>query len=389
MQAYKRKVLLALALISIFLVGISLGAVLYSKHFDFTFKVKKGMGLELWNESKTLRVDTISWGDFDPLETKTQTFYVKNIGNTGANVTATLGSYDTLAWSISMTWVDETIAKKSFSVGTLVLSITEVNAVGDLVYGCDLTLDIVDHFSEPVTLSFGTTTATYEAATATYLVLQASGTDQTTYGLGEAGTFWYETKNIKTTETLVAWQDSIQILKDGSLCSTVQSPTTHTVNLAPLATANLSVAFTAPSTTGNYAFRIVYHLADSVVANLPNNLKIQWWENDLHYYRGGNEMTSIYSYGFPELNVGEHYDSDGITVENDGTIMNPQAIAFDRLYLPSGYTFSVFFDGQPWAMYDFKYVTVGAPRTITFTITNVSGDIGADFSNFIIRFYHG
>jgi hypothetical protein len=269
-------------LASMLILTTVLGAVLYTLTVPMQFRVSLAMGLELWNSDKTAIVTSITWSDFSRLETKTQTFYIKNVGNKDANVTLVLGSYDTSAWSITHTFADQLIPKDEFS-STFTVSIEEINAISDGYYGCDLSFEIVSGFSAGSS-SFSTTKVNYVSDSAQYFGFVSDNFNASSYPVGSTVLYSFATKNINQTYEIQGLTYKIEILDaSNNVVNTVceglnvayYQDATHymhsegsgyqgngihmtDVPLVPNAIMTIWQSFVAPSTPGVYHLRLTY-----------------------------------------------------------------------------------------------------------------------------------
>jgi hypothetical protein len=260
------KASIAMLVVAALLVGTIAGAVLYTLTVPMQFRVSLALGLELWNVDKTSKITSITWADFSRGETQSQTFYILNTGNKDANVTLVLGDYDTTAWLITSSFTDQLVGKGDWSTA-FDITITEINAVSDGYYGCDLAFEIVDHFElgyEPkAVFNPDITETSYRYATATYLQYVGNTFNASEYGLGKPVGYSFETRDIYATGTVIGWQYSLYV-KDslGNTVATVKDHYTVTCNMSENDIWTETLTFAAPSTAGTYHMNVTYELAD-------------------------------------------------------------------------------------------------------------------------------
>jgi hypothetical protein len=144
------------------------------------------------------------------------------------------------------------------------------------------------------------------------------------------------------------------------------------------------------SIVGNFAFRVVYHLADSVVLNPENFMRIDWTWTDIEVKRVSTVISNGYMYPFSELNTGQTFVSDDMYMTNPGTINAHRYPYFSRAdNLPAGYEVKIYYWNPSktlWNPYSNVDLYTGNQLKWTFEITNVSGSVSADFTGFRIYF---
>lgn len=248
------------------LLSAALGVVLYVHTVPMEFSVSTEYGLELWDETQTTLVTAISWEVFNPDETKSQNFYLKNVGNEDVNVACILGTYDETAWTISHDFADQTVLKDGWSV-LFTITITEVEASAEQTYSCDVKFEVVDSFSSPdevVSFDEGSREVEYKAATAEYLEFVSDSFNKTpaNYTVGENIEYNFTTKAIKSGGNLVAWEYSLYVEDStGEVVKTVEFKKHITCDLAYGETIELTHTFTM-DTVGIYHMNLTYELAD-------------------------------------------------------------------------------------------------------------------------------
>lgn len=276
MKLKKMSKLSAVLLVLLVLMSMAFAVVLYTLTIPMQFRVSLAMGLELWNSDKTAKVTSITWSDFARDETKTQTFYIKNVGNKDANCTLSLGVYDTSAWLITDTFGEQLVLKDGFS-SAFTISITEIDAISDGYYGCDLAFEIVDHFNvaNEKHVVFEASTIAYTDDVTPYLEFVSESFDKPVYNLSEPVSYTFTTKNPNPDYILQAYSYQIDLMNESGFLSQIFNGMSGSMlGLEQNETNTITHVFNAPNVNGSYYLKLTYTGHNS--EEIPEPIILTW-----------------------------------------------------------------------------------------------------------------
>lgn len=398
MQIRKRKISATSAILLALVIGLGtvLGAIViqWSLNIPAQWNVSVSQGLALYQSDGITPVTAMSF-TVAPLSSITESFVLKNIGNSAVNVTDSIPDSTSL-YQFTTSFVNSTSGNVNTIVqgGSYAFSITlmDLGMDSSTQYSGNFAYNIASGFSAGSS-SFGTTTVNYASDTASYFGFVSDSFNASNYPVGSTMLYSFTTQDINPTYEIQGISYTLQVLDasnnvvstpaSGLLVAYYENSTaygtygngTHMTDMPLLPGQSMTIwtAFSVPTTPGVYHLQLTYDGHNAAMVNPP----ITWTISivNLGGIHGGSDIsvenvvitggTAANDLGTVSFTISNYYDNNGISYSFSATV--------PELSLNIG-SHSDYLNRYASKTYTYSFTpTAGGALTMQISTTEISG----------------